>query len=71
MGFLSGSSTHGGSNVHANGNTIWSNFSGTKESHDVQADKMNVKREDGTHDWYNPRTGEQGEALGSERQRDW
>jgi len=63
--------THGGSDGHKDGTSWWNNYSGTKDNHDVQADKMNIKEGDGTHTWYNPRTGEQGMALGDSRQRDW
>jgi hypothetical protein len=48
----------------------WSNFSGSKDSHDVQADKLNSKNTDGVHAWYKPKSGEQGSTSSGYRQRD-
>ena len=49
----------------------WTHFSGTRESHDVQAEKMNSKDNDGVHKWYKPGSGEMGQTTSAERERDW
>ena len=49
----------------------WNHYSGTSESHDVQAEKMNSKDNDGVHKWYKPGSGEMGQTTSGIRQRDW
>ena len=40
----------------------WSNFDGTKKSHDVNATQLNSKDRDGSHAFYNTKSGVQGVA---------
>ena len=43
----------------------WSNYSGSKDSHDVQVDQMNSKDYEGNHTFYSPKSGRQGVAGGN------
>ena len=51
--------------VSKDGKVSWSNYDGTKQSHDVNATQMNVKdTSTGDHTFYNPKSGRMGVALG-------
>lgn len=41
----------------------WSNYQGTKDSHDVNATQLNSKTYDGAHTFYSPASGRQGAAF--------
>lgn len=41
----------------------WTNYDGTKPSHEVQAKQMNLKTSDGDHYFYCPKSGASGVAL--------
>lgn len=72
MQLFSDSSTQGGSKLNKDGVVSWNNYQGSKESHDVEVTQMNMKDTDsGDHIYYNPKTGKEGAALGTERQKDW
>ena len=38
----------------------WTNYDGTRASHDSQATQINSKTNDGEHSWYCPKSGKQG-----------
>ena len=56
--------TAGNSRVHDSTGVSWSNFSGTKDSHDVEANQLNTKDRKGNHTFYSPKSGVQGQAGG-------
>lgn len=62
-----------GCSDHYNDDTgqSWNHYSGTIDSHDVQAEKMNSKDNDGVHKWYKPGSGEMGQTTSDERERNW
>lgn len=62
---VSDHSTAGDSRVHDSTGVSWDNYSGTKSSHDVQANQLNSKDMDGNHSFYSPKTGVQGQAGGN------
>ena len=62
---VSDHSTAGDSRVHDSSGVSWNNYSGTKQSHDGQANQLNSKDRDGNHQFYNTRTGIEGEAGGN------
>lgn len=62
---VSDHSTAGTSRVHDSSGTSWTNYSGTKDSHDVTANQMNYKDNYGNHTFYNPKTGAMGQAGGN------
>ncbi len=57
--------TNGGTKRSDSDGYSWSNYSGSKESHDVEANQMNSKDYDGeygSHTFYSPKSGVQGVA---------
>jgi hypothetical protein len=57
--------TAGDSRKHDETGVSWGNYSGTKNSHDVQVNQMNSKDMDGNHSFYSPKSGKQGQAGGN------
>lgn len=57
--------TAGDSRRHDSSGVSWTNYSGTKGSHDVQANQMNSKDREGNHTFYSPKSGAQGQAGGN------
>ena len=60
---MSEQSTSAGTKRKDSNGYSWGNYSGTKDSHDVQVDQMNSKDyngEYGAHKYYSPKTGHQG-----------
>lgn len=58
-------STNGGTKRSDSDGYSWSNYSGSKESHDVEVNQMNSKDYDGEHGehtFYSPKSGAQGVA---------
>lgn len=66
---VSDHSTAGNSRVHDSTGVSWGNYSGTKKSHDVQANQFNSKDKDGNHSFYNPKTGVQGQVGGNRNKK--
>ena len=62
---VSDHSTAGNSRCNDESGVSWTNYSGTKQSHDVTANQMNSKDLEGNHTFYNPKTGAQGQAGGN------
>ena len=53
------------------GKVSWQNYGQNSQGENITT-QMNVKdTSTGDHTWYKPLTGEQGVAVGTERQRDW
>ncbi len=59
---VSDRSTQGGTKRKDEKGYSWSNYSGSKDSHDVQVDQMNSKDYEGSHTFYSPKSGRQGVA---------
>ena len=57
--------TQGGTKREDSDGYSWTNYSGYKESHDVEADQMNSKDYEGNHTFYSPKSGHQGVAGGN------
>ena len=57
--------TSGGSKRKDSSGYSWNNYTGTKVSHDVQADQLNSKDYSGNHTFYSPKSGRQGVAGGN------
>ncbi len=57
--------TAGDSRVHDSDGVSWNNYSGTKSSHDIEANQFNSKDMDGNHTFYSPKSGVQGQAGGN------
>jgi hypothetical protein len=58
-------STSGGTKRSDSDGYSWTKYSGSKESHDVEADQMNSKDYEGKygeHTFYSPKSGKQGVA---------
>lgn len=57
--------TSAGSKYHDSDGVSWCNYSGTKDSHDVQVNQMNSKNYEGKygeHAFYSPKSGREGIA---------
>ena len=64
---VSDHSTAGTSRTHDSTGVSWTNYSGTKGSHDVNANQINSKNSNGDHTFYSPKTGVQGWAGGNRK----
>ena len=63
--FFSDHGTAGNSRVHDSTGVSWTNYSGTKDSHDIEANQFNSKDIEGNHTFYSPKSGVQGQAGGN------
>lgn len=57
-----GENTTSSKRINDGKSVLYTQYTGTKESHDIQARQMNIKYKDGGHAFYNPMQGRQGYA---------
>ena len=62
---MSSQTTAGNSRIGNSTGTVWNNYSGSKHSHNIQANQINFKNSSGDHYFYNTQTGVQGMAGGN------